>query len=138
MKKVLLFFILFAGLTLAQNYSKSDSLKSAVSGGAASDTVYVAHMGNPHVSTCITYTDSGATYTDTVYVYTSAGSDSSTGWVKTGLKDLLTNEVIGLITNVNATKKYELLDSRARWIKIILGNEQHISGRKGTFVIEVK
>lgn len=138
MKKYLtvLFLLLFVAISYGQNYSRSDSLKSATD-TTASDTTYTAFFGNPHEYLNITYADTGASYADTILVYTSAGTDTST-WVRTGLLNLLTNSVVPYIVNADSTRKYQVLDKRAKYIKLVLSNVNWYSGRLGEFTIEVK
>ena len=134
--------LLFVAVSYGQNYSKSDSLKSA--GTTTSDTTAIIHIGLAHQYTYITYVDTGSVKTDTIYVYTTAGTDTAansitaTVWVQTGLINVVTNSVVPVIANAGAAKKYQLIDGRAKWVKIVLGNEEYLADRKGTFTIETK
>jgi hypothetical protein len=116
----------------------SDSLKMRVdsTGSPAGDTTYVRDFKANYRWVYISYTDTGSVYTDTVYIYASAGTDTTT-WVRVPVYDPIEDVTTSAIVNVNDTKMYLIYIPRPNWIKLLLANSGggRISGRMGRFVI---
>lgn len=139
--KKLLFILFLTVVAYPQQYGiliKSDSLKNGIPSTEPSgaDTTWVYNLGGSYRWVYIAYTDTGSIYADSVYVYTSAGADT-TRWVRTPVYDPVDDVTTSVITNPNDTRLYLIYVPRPSWVKLVLANSGGgiIAGRSGYFVL---
>lgn len=143
--KKLLFILFLTVVAYPQQYGiliKSDSLKNGIPSTEPSgaDTTWVYNLGGSYRWVYVTYRDTGVTtaagLTDSIYVYHSAGTDTTT-WIQSPLYDPFNDQVKTLIANSGVTRTYLIYVPRPSWVKLVLGNSGGgiVAGRTGYFVL---